>query len=1248
MKKIHKEGYYSLWSAVMVLLLILLTAHFSSAQKYLPPPGKTLLVIGQDLASVSDYKNTPTMPALGGVTSYASLYDVANPSAYYPFGGLGEKLDGSVAPDIDWGAGPLNTHNAAYGFPEATLALGLYMTEDFFPGGLTQIANGAYDTEINRLATFLAATNKPVFLRIGYEFDGNWNTGYSNTTNYKNAYKHIVDLIRAKGTNTMMVLQACTSPVDDIIEGYHEDISQWYPGDDYVDYLGYSWFLNTPMQVSLTDELLALARLHNKPVMVCESTPQGYDLTKGTYRYINTMLGGAPGTNPVSKTPDQIWSEWFQPFFQYIHTNSDVIRIVAYINADWDVQVQWAPPYSQGYWGDSRVQANASIQQKWLTEVNTSFWLHGSSTLFNTLLNTGTTTTNNPPVVSFTNPTSATLNKGGTLYVNVNATDDDVVTGVTLSLNGTVVRKITTAPYTWGVSATTDPSLFNMAVGTYELKAVATDQNNHTTTQTFTVTVTDPATPPVVNPTTFAPANGKTLVLIGQTYRAEYDHYVSATNKAPAGSSHYAELYNGKIDQGDDSNNEAFLSYIDQAYPLAYAELGISMKDNPALGGYTGENAVWQACKDIPTGKWDTQIDMIAASMKSRPTIKFLVRIDYEVSLNMFANKTTTPFIDILNKYASQGINPLEHADQIPEFDLQAYKDAFNYIAQRIRIHNQVSNAAFIFHPVRGINDAKMLYPGDANVDWFGLSIFNHDVCWPTWEGATPPFRNCPETQALDDNVRQCMEWAKNTIKKPIIIAESASQSDVVNQNTAAFENGYLDKVFNLINTYDIKAFVYINSNWISHGWSSQWGDSRVEKDPAVLSHWLGEVLKPRYIHYPQVAPANDCAGVANGTAHTDACGVCVGGTTGKTTLDTDNDGTADCVDTDDDNDGVTDADDCAPLNAAIKGKTLWYADADGDGFGDASVSQLACTKPTGYVADKTDVCPSDPNKKVAGNCGCGKTEQSCLDCAGVANGTAKVDACGICTGGTTGKTTLDTDSDGTEDCLDQDDDNDGVADADDCAPLNAAIKGKTLWYADADGDGFGDASLSQLACTKPAGYVADKTDACPADPNKKVTGNCGCGKTEQSCLDCAGIANGTATLDNCQVCIGGTTGKQACTKDCHGDWGGTAVLDICNECAGGNTGITIKTSMSQCTSTGVHTSKLTLIKVYPNPFEDRVEITGIEEGEVEIYDASGKIVYKTTVTGDASISLSAYASGMYLLKYSTGDVQYQKVIIKK
>ena len=53
---------------------------------------------------------------------------------------------------------------------------------------------------------------------------------------------------------------------------------------------------------------------------------------------------------------------------------------------------------------------------------------------------------------------------------------------------------------------------------------------------------------------------------------------------------------------------------------------------------------------------------------------------------------------------------------------------------------------------------------------------------------------------------------------------------------------------------------------------------------------------------------------------------------------------------------------------------------------------------------------------------------------------------------------------------------------------------------------------------------------------------------------DCAGVANGTAFIDNCNDCVGGNTTLNACTQDCNGDYGGSAFLDNCNDCVGGNT----------------------------------------------------------------------------------------------
>ncbi|WP_342662000.1 PKD domain-containing protein, partial [Cytophaga aurantiaca] len=84
-------------------------------------------------------------------------------------------------------------------------------------------------------------------------------------------------------------------------------------------------------------------------------------------------------------------------------------------------------------------------------------------------------------------------------------------------------------------------------------------------------------------------------------------------------------------------------------------------------------------------------------------------------------------------------------------------------------------------------------------------------------------------------------------------------------------------------------------------------------------------------------------------------------------------------------------------------------------------------------------------------------------------------------------------------------------------------VTASITWYQDLDGDGKGDPSVTTSSCTQPTGYVSVAGDACPNDPAKIAAGNCGCGKSETSCLDCAGVPNGTAYLDNCSVCVGGT-----------------------------------------------------------------------------------------------------------------------------
>lgn len=170
-----------------------------------------------------------------------------------------------------------------------------------------------------------------------------------------------------------------------------------------------------------------------------------------------------------------------------------------------------------------------------------------------------------------------------------------------------------------------------------------------------------------------------------------------------------------------------------------------------------------------------------------------------------------------------------------------------------------------------------------------------------------------------------------------------------------------------------------------------------------------------------------------------------------------DNDCDAITIDDDQDSDGVTVTDDCNDYDAAINADAIdvcdgvdnncdgvvdevpgleGWIDADGDGYGDPANPVTICDVDPVYVENQDDCNDADATA-FPGN----------------------PEVCDL----------ADNDCDGTVD--------NNVADA-------------TAWYADVDVDGYGDAAVSQIACTQPTGYDPDpgdcddaNADAWPGNP---------------------------------------------------------------------------------------------------------------------------------------------------------------------
>ncbi|MEC7983585.1 MAG: putative metal-binding motif-containing protein, partial [Myxococcota bacterium] len=172
---------------------------------------------------------------------------------------------------------------------------------------------------------------------------------------------------------------------------------------------------------------------------------------------------------------------------------------------------------------------------------------------------------------------------------------------------------------------------------------------------------------------------------------------------------------------------------------------------------------------------------------------------------------------------------------------------------------------------------------------------------------------------------------------------------------------------------------------------------------------------------------------------------------------------------------------------------TTWYADDDGDGYGDANDTTTACNQPTGYLTDSTDCNDGDDDAYPGATEYCDGEDNDCdgdideSDAAdsqtwytdddgdGYGDLSASTQSCEAPDSGVLNSDDCDDTSnvinpEADEICDGEDNDCDGATDEADAID-------ESTWYEDSDGDGFGAASTLVIACNAPFGHVADDTD---------------------------------------------------------------------------------------------------------------------------------------------------------------------------
>jgi beta-mannanase len=304
--------------------------------KYVPPQGKTLLIMGQTVERIDEYtKAFPNKALPGGWSAYWGVTE---------FEGIEDNYKNET--------GSSQNHQMLVDkFPNTVIQSAMWMVGRW--NIVNKVYQGHYDHVLQKYAKWAKSIDRPIYLRIGYEFDGIHNQ--LNPFDYVKAYTYIVDYFRKnKVENIAYVWHSYASrPYKD------HSLSEWYPGDDYVDWVAISVFGHAySSDFGLyCDEVLNFAKQHHKPVMIAESNP----------------------VNGIPKDSEDVWQDWFVNFFSFIYNKN--IKVVSFINENWpQLSIEGI-----GEWKDARLYNNKLVSRAWFQETGKEKYLKQSENLYDLL-----------------------------------------------------------------------------------------------------------------------------------------------------------------------------------------------------------------------------------------------------------------------------------------------------------------------------------------------------------------------------------------------------------------------------------------------------------------------------------------------------------------------------------------------------------------------------------------------------------------------------------------------------------------------------------------------------------------------------------------------------------------------------------------------------------------------------------------------------------------------------------------------